>query len=65
VRRSRPEAKPGAQRRYNDEVHAALITLWEAADWICGKRLNAVIPTLIESMTRHGHLSLSKEVRQP
>jgi hypothetical protein len=57
-------AKPGPQRRYDDEVRAALITLWEAADRICGKRLKALIPTLIDSMTRHGHLTLSKEIRQ-
>lgn len=59
-----PKVKPGPQRRYDDEVRAALITLWEAADRICGKRLKALIPTLIESMTRHGHLSLSKGVHQ-
>jgi hypothetical protein len=59
-----PRAKPGPQRRYDDDVRAALITLWEAADRICGKRLKALIPTLIESMTRHGHLSLSKGVHQ-
>ncbi|WP_175897318.1 DDE-type integrase/transposase/recombinase, partial [Burkholderia pseudomultivorans] len=56
--------KPGPQRRYDDEVRAALITLWEAGDRICGKRLKALIPTLIDSMTRHGHMTLSKEVRQ-
>ncbi|HKR47874.1 MAG TPA: transposase family protein, partial [Paraburkholderia sp.] len=59
-----PKAKPGPQRRYNDEVRAALITLWEAADRICGKRLKAVIPTLIESMTRYGHLTLSDGLRE-
>ncbi|MFT0172091.1 integrase catalytic domain-containing protein [Paraburkholderia mimosarum] len=59
-----PKAKPGPQRRYNDEVRAALITHWEAADRICGKRLKALIPTLIDSMTRHGHLSLSKDLRE-
>ena len=58
------KARPGPHRRYDDEVRAALITLWEAADRICGKRLKAVIPTLIESMTRHGHLSLSNGLRQ-
>lgn len=46
-----PKAKPGPQRRYDDDVHAALILLWEAADRICGKRLKALIPTLIDSMT--------------
>ena len=45
-------------------MRAALITLWEAGDRICGKRLKAFIPTLIDSMTRHGHLTLSKAVRQ-
>jgi hypothetical protein len=59
-----PKARPGPQRRYDDEVRAALITLWEAADRICGKRLKAVIPTLIESMTRYGHLSLSDGLRK-
>lgn len=59
-----PRAKPGPSRRYDDEVRAALITLWEAGDRICGKRLKALIPTLVDAMTRHGHLSLSKEVRQ-
>jgi hypothetical protein len=57
-----PKARRGPQRRYDDEVNATLITLWEAADRICGKRLKALIPTLIDSMTRHGHLSVSKEV---
>jgi len=56
--------KPGPQRRYDDEVRASLITLWEAGDRICGKRLKALIPTLIDSMTRHGHMTLSKDVRQ-
>jgi hypothetical protein len=37
-----PNARPGPPRRYTDEVRAALITLWEAADRICGKRLKAV-----------------------
>lgn len=27
-----PRAKPGPNRRYDDEVRAALITLWEAGD---------------------------------
>ncbi|PPB80690.1 MULTISPECIES: integrase catalytic domain-containing protein [Mycetohabitans] len=59
-----PRTKPGPQRRYDDQVRAALITLWEAADRICGKRLKALIPTLTDAMARHGHLTLSKQVRQ-
>lgn len=60
----RPKTKPGPHRRYNDEVRAALITLWEAADRICGKRLKAVMPTLMESMSRFGHLSVTDDVRE-
>jgi len=30
----------------------------------CGKRLKALIPTLIDSMTRHGHLSLPNDLRR-
>ena len=37
--------------------------IWEAADRICGKRLNAAIPNLVESMEGHGHLALDPEVR--
>ncbi|KVD76698.1 integrase [Burkholderia ubonensis] len=59
-----PKAKPGPQRSYGDDVCATLIPLWEAADRICGKRLKAVMPTFIDAMTRHGHLSLSHEMRE-
>jgi hypothetical protein len=30
---------------------------------VCGKRLKAIIPTLIEAMERHGHLTLTTELR--
>ena len=39
------------------------MVLWEASDRICGKRLKALIPTLIEAMERHGHLQLGADVR--
>src|SRR3954465_2063073 len=35
------------KRIYNDAVREALIMLW-AADRICGKRLKALIPTLLQ-----------------
>ena len=40
-----------------------MVLLWEAADRICGKRLKALLPVLIESMERHGHLRLDPVVR--
>lgn len=52
------------QRKYDAPVKQALITLWYAADQICSKRLAPFLPELVESMERHGHLSLPKEVRE-
>jgi len=50
-------------RIYNDAVREALILLWEAADRICGKRLKALVPTLLDAMEKHGHLRLATGVR--
>ncbi len=52
------------RRIYDEAVRAALIVVWETADRICGKRLKAALPNLVESMERHGHLCLEAEVRQ-
>jgi hypothetical protein len=49
---------------YDEAVRQALIPLWEASDRICGKRLRALLPLLIESLERHGHLQLDDEVRK-
>ena len=38
--------------------------LWEASDRLCGKRLQALLPLLVESLESHGHLSLKPEVRE-
>ena len=59
-----PRAEGRAGRRiYDDAVRDALVVLWEASDRICGKRLKALIPMLVEAMERHGHLQLGAEVR--
>ena len=51
-------------RIYEQATVEALTILWEAADRICGKRLKRAIPTLLEAMERHGHLSLDSDVRR-
>ena len=51
------------RRIYDEAVREAVIAIWEAADRICGKRLKAALPHLVESMERHGHLDLDPEVR--
>lgn len=34
-----------------------------ASDRVCGKRLKALMPVLIDAMERHGHLELTAEIR--
>lgn len=51
------------RRVYDAAVCEALIVLWEASDRICGKRLKAMIPTLLPAMERHGHFDLAPEIR--
>ena len=53
----------GGRRIYDDAVREALVVLWEASDRICGKRLKALMPTLVAAMERHGHLQLGPEIR--
>lgn len=58
VRQSRPP------RRYTPEVQEALVTVWEAANRICSKRLVSYLETFVESLERHDHLDLDKETRR-
>ena len=52
------------RRIYDEAVREAVIMIWESADRICGKRLKAAMPHLVESMERHGLLALDPEVRE-
>jgi hypothetical protein len=53
-----------ARRIYGEAVREALVVLGEAADRICGKRLQAVLPGLLTALEQHGHLRLDATVRQ-
>ncbi len=57
-----PRAR-SSNRIYDEAVKESLIVLWEASDRICGKRLQAILPSLIESLEGHGHLQLDLDVR--
>jgi hypothetical protein len=59
-----PRTPRTGRRVYDEAVREALIVLWETADRICGKRLKALLPTLIPAMEAHGHLHLDDTVRQ-
>ena len=59
-------AQTGGRRRrriYDEAERNALVLLWEASDRVCGKRLKALMPVLIEAMERHGHLELAADIR--
>ncbi|MBC8741971.1 transposase family protein [Paraburkholderia sp. UCT31] len=64
--REQPGAVKGARERnrlYDEAVRQALTVLWEAADRVCGKRLKALIPKLVDAMERHGHLDLDPVIK--
>jgi hypothetical protein len=48
---------------YDHAVREALQVLWEASDRVCGKRLKALIPTLVPALESHGHMQLDPLVR--
>ncbi|HLJ98142.1 MAG TPA: hypothetical protein VKU02_33590, partial [Gemmataceae bacterium] len=52
------------RRTYGEAVRQALVVLREAADRICGKRLKALLPSLITALEQHGHLALDPTVRR-
>lgn len=52
------------RRIYGEAVREVITVLWEASDRICAKRLKAILPELVESMERHGHLALDEEIRR-
>jgi hypothetical protein len=56
-------AASGRNRLDDEAVRQALTVLWEAADRVCGKRLKALIPMLVDAMERHGHLELDPVIR--
>jgi len=50
-------------RKYVPEVVGPLGAIWEVAGKICGKRLAAAIPDLVQAMERSGECRLSPQVR--
>jgi integrase-like protein len=48
------------KRCYGATIKDALTALWEASDRVCGKRLVAMIPTLLSALEQHGRLQLSE-----
>ena len=59
-----PIKRAGRPRLYDQAVQQGLVTLWEASDRVCGKRLKALLPVLLAALEKHGHLALEPEVRK-
>jgi hypothetical protein len=59
----KPKAADDRNRLYDEAARQALTVLWEAADRVCGKRLKALLPMLVDAMERHGHLDLAPTIR--
>jgi hypothetical protein len=57
-----PITRPRAPT-YGPEVVAALAVAWAAANYVCAKRFVPFLPELVASLERHGHLTLSPQVR--
>ena len=57
-----PAARRGRRSVYDEAVTKGLVVLWEASDRVCGKRLKALLPTLVPALERHGHLTLDPRV---
>ena len=45
-------------------MRQALNVVWETSDKICGKRLKAALPSMVESLERHGHPDLDPDMRE-
>ena len=48
---------------YDDEVRLVLERIWTVLDYVCGKRLVAVLPEVLERLDRLGEIKVSRDVR--
>ena len=63
VRRGTGRRKRKRVRLYDEKVVIALVKLWRIMDYICGKRLQPILPELVAVLERHNEFSCDKETR--
>lgn len=61
---SKSKSSKQRRRKYTERVTNALIKLWEASNYLCGKRLVAFIPLALPSMEKAKQIVLSEPDRQ-
>lgn len=64
LRKPKAKATTVRKQKYNEDVKQALVTVWLAANQICGKRLTPFLPELVSVLESRGHLSLPADVRK-
>ena len=52
---------PQGQAHLRRGCQTGVIVVWEASDRICGKRLKAALPSMVQSLERHGHRDLDPD----
>jgi hypothetical protein len=61
------ERKSGSKRKraryYDEKVQTALARLWRIMDYICGKRLQPMLPELLTVLERHNEFHCDRETR--
>lgn len=50
-------------RTYDQKVQRALVQIWELLDYVCGKRLVAILPEIIVKLEEFDELQLDEEIR--
>ena len=56
------KSKRQNNKKYDEALRQALLTIWNAANQICSKRLVPFIPALLSALERFGHVSLPDDV---
>ncbi|HEX3364376.1 MAG TPA: transposase family protein [Phenylobacterium sp.] len=63
LRSARPVVATRSRAIYGQQIRDALISLWEASDRVCSKRLRVMIPVLLPALERHGRLQIGQDQR--
>ena len=51
-------------RKYDQKVVEALKMIWKILDYLCGKRLAAILPEMVPILQRHGELKVDASTRE-
>lgn len=61
---TKKKGKRGRPRHYGEEVFGVVKQLWEMMNFMCGKRLKAVLPELVRKLRKHGEIEVDKETQR-